>query len=95
MSKRLEPSEIEERLAQLQGWKFVDNFIIKSFTFKDFKEAFSAMTRIAFECEKMNHHPNWENVYNTLVIKLNTHDAGGVTEKDFKLAQIIETILAS
>lgn len=95
MSKRLEPLEIEERLAQLQGWEFVDNFIIKSFTFKDFKEAFSAMTRIAFECEKMNHHPNWENVYNTLVIKLNTHDAGGVTEKDFKLAQIIETILAS
>jgi len=95
MSKRLEPSEIEERLAQLQGWEFVDNFIIKSFTFKDFKEAFSAMTRIAFECEKMNHHPNWENVYNTLVIKLNTHDAGGVTEKDFKLAQTIETIFTS
>ncbi|RYC51720.1 4a-hydroxytetrahydrobiopterin dehydratase [Flagellimonas olearia] len=95
MSKRLEPSEIEERLAQLQGWEFVDNFIIKSFTFKDFKEAFSAMTRIAFECEKMNHHPNWENVYNTLVIKLSTHDAGGVTEKDFKLAQTIETIFTS
>lgn len=95
MSKHLEPLEIEERLAQLKGWGFVDNFITKSYTFKDFKEAFSAMTRIAFECEKMNHHPNWENVYNTLVIKLSTHDAGGVTDKDFKLAQTIETILAS
>nr|WP_293299693.1 4a-hydroxytetrahydrobiopterin dehydratase [Allomuricauda sp.] len=95
MSKRLEPSEIEECLAQLQGWEFVDGSIRKSFTFKDFKETFATMTRIAFECEKMNHHPDWENVYNTLVIKLNTHDAGGVTEKDFKLAHAIEAIFAS
>lgn len=95
MSKRLEKIEIEERLAQMQGWTFADGSITKSFKFKDFKDAFTTMTRIAFECEKMNHHPDWENVYNTLNITLNTHDVGGVTEKDFKLAQVIETIIAS
>ncbi|MDC6363839.1 MULTISPECIES: 4a-hydroxytetrahydrobiopterin dehydratase [Flavobacteriaceae] len=95
MSKRLEKIEIEERLAQMQGWTFEDGSITKSFKFKDFKDAFATMTRIAFECEKMNHHPDWENVYNTLNITLNTHDVGGVTEKDFKLAQVIETIIAS
>ena len=53
------------------------------------------MTRIAFECEAQNHHPDWSNVYKTLNIRLNTHDAGGVTEKDFKLAQTIEEIIES
>lgn len=95
MLKRLEKIDIEERLAQMQGWTFADGSITKSYKFKDFKEAFATMTRIAFECEKMNHHPDWKNVYNTLTIALNTHDAGGVTEKDFKLAQVIEAIIAS
>ena len=53
------------------------------------------MTRIAFECEVQNHHPNWYNVYNRLSIRLSTHDAGGVTEKDFKLAETIETLIAN
>lgn len=53
------------------------------------------MTRIAFECEAQNHHPDWQNVYNTLSIRLNTHDADGVTEKDFKLAKSIEEIIES
>ena len=53
------------------------------------------MTRIAFEAEEQNHHPDWSNVYNELSITLNTHDAGGVTEKDFKLAQSIEEILGN
>ena len=88
MLKRLEKIDIEERLAQMQGWAFADGSITKSYKFKDFKEAFATMTRIAFECEKMNHHPDWKNVYNTVTIALNTHDAGGVTEKDFKLAKV-------
>ena len=67
--------------------------IEKSFTFTDFKEAFSVMTHIAFECERQQHHPNWENVYNSLTIKLNTHDAGGVTQKDIDLANSIEEIV--
>ena len=51
------------------------------------------MTRIAFEVEKLNHHPNWTNIYNTLSISLSTHDAGGVTEKDFELAKIIDELI--
>ena len=66
----------------------------KQFKFKDFSEAFSFMTRIAFLAEKMNHHPDWSNVYNTVSIRLNTHDAGGVvTEKDRKLALAIDALI--
>lgn len=92
--KKLSANEIEEALKKLSGWELKDNMIKKSFTFTDFKEAFSVMTHIAFECEKQNHHPDWENVYNSLTIKLNTHDAGGVTQKDLDLAQTIEDIVA-
>ena len=60
-----------------------------------YKEAFSVMTRIAFECEAHNHHPDWSNVYKTSNIRLSTHDANGVTEKDFVLARIIEDIVES
>ena len=91
--KKLSTEEIKNALKNLNGWEHKDDTITKSFEFEDFKEAFSTMTRIAFECEKMNHHPDWENVYNSLTIKLNTHDVGGVTEKDFKLAQSIESIV--
>jgi len=91
--EKLSTDKIEESLKTLAGWTFTNGMIEKAFTFKDFKHAFSTMTRIAFECEQQNHHPNWENVYNTLNIKLNTHDAGGVTQKDIKLAQTIENII--
>ncbi len=92
MSK-LSIEQIEEKLEQLDGWEYVDGAIETSFEFKNFKEAFSVMTRIAFECESQNHHPDWSNVYNSLHIRLNTHDAEGVTEKDFKLAKAIEAII--
>lgn len=92
--KKLNTNEIEEALKNLSGWTLKDDMIEKSFTFKDFKEAFSVMTHIAFECEQQNHHPNWENVYNNLTIKLSTHDAGGVTQKDIDLAKTIEDIVA-
>ncbi|MGN7515779.1 MAG: 4a-hydroxytetrahydrobiopterin dehydratase [Allomuricauda sp.] len=92
--KKLNTNEIEEALKNLSGWTLKDEMIEKSFTFKDFKEAFSVMTHIAFECEQQNHHPNWENVYNSLSIKLSTHDAGGVTRKDIDLAKTIENIVA-
>lgn len=93
--EKLSHSEIEKRLQALEGWEFNDNAIETSFEFKDFKEAFTVMTRIAFECEAQNHHPDWTNVYNSLNIRLNTHDAGGVTERDFKLAKTIENIIES
>ncbi|WP_318345887.1 4a-hydroxytetrahydrobiopterin dehydratase [Flagellimonas baculiformis] len=91
--EKMNENEINTALRELQGWSYKNGSIIKSFKFKDFKEAFSTMTRIAFECEAQNHHPNWENVYNTLNIALTTHDAGGVTQKDIALAKSIENLV--
>lgn len=75
-------------------WTEEDNQLKKSFTFKDFTEAFAFMTRVAFLAEAQQHHPNWSNVYNRVDIHLTTHDAGNVvTEKDRKLAQAIDQLL--
>jgi 4a-hydroxytetrahydrobiopterin dehydratase len=75
-------------------WTEKDNKLYQKFTFKDFSEAFAFMTRVALEAEKMNHHPLWTNVYNTVEMWLNTHDAGDtVTEKDHKLAKKIDALL--
>jgi 4a-hydroxytetrahydrobiopterin dehydratase len=74
-------------------WTEENNKLSKTFKFKDFQEAFAFMTRVAFLAEAQNHHPNWSNVYNTVTIELNTHDAGDiVTEKDHKLAKAIDKI---
>lgn len=74
-------------------WKEENNKLYKKFQFKNFSEAFAFMTRVAIEAEKMNHHPEWKNVYNTVEIWLSTHDAGDiVTEKDRKLAARIDQI---
>ncbi len=93
--EKLSATAIENRLKSFDGWEFVNEAIETSFEFKNFKEAFTVMTRIAFECEAQNHHPEWSNVYNSLHIRLSTHDAKGVTEKDFKLAETIEAIIES
>lgn len=91
--KKLTEQEINDRLENLEGWEYSENAINTSFEFENFKEAFTLMTRIAFEAEAQQHHPDWSNVYNQLEIKLSTHDAGGVTEKDFKMANAIEAIV--
>ncbi len=91
--EKLSDRTIEERLDKLEGWDFKNGAIESSYKFKDFREAFAAMTRVAFEFEKQGHHPDWTNVYNTLTIRLSTHDARGVTEKDFTLAHSIDVIL--
>lgn len=91
--KKLSKDEIEKYLKELDGWEFKDDAIHTSFQFENFKEAFSVMVRIAFEAEAQQHHPDWCNVYNQLQITLSTHDAGGVTEKDFKMARSIENIV--
>lgn len=93
--EKLTARAIEEALKELPGWEYRDQALVTVFEFADFKEAFTAMSRIAFECEAQQHHPDWTNVYNELEIRLTTHDAGGVTEKDFRLAQTIETLLAA
>ncbi|HMV08286.1 MAG TPA: 4a-hydroxytetrahydrobiopterin dehydratase [Cyclobacteriaceae bacterium] len=75
-------------------WKEENNSLTKVFKFKDFSEAFGFMARVALIAEKMNHHPNWSNVYNTVTISLSTHDAGNkVTDLDRKLAQAIDALL--
>lgn len=74
-------------------WQEQDNKLYKKFVFKTFSEAFAFMTRVAFEAEKMDHHPNWSNVWNTVEIWLNTHSAGNiVTDKDRELAKKIDTL---
>ena len=76
-------------------WKEEKNSLYQKFEFKDFSEAFAFMTRVALAAEKMDHHPNWTNVYNTVEISLSTHDAGNtVTDKDRKLAEAIDKIYA-
>ena len=92
--KALSEKEINEKLNEFEGWDYGENSLHTSLEFETFKDAFSIMTRIAFEAEAMNHHPDWSNVYNTLSISLSTHDAGGVTEKDFKLAAIIDNLVS-
>lgn len=74
----------------MPGWEFSANAIHKKFEFPDFISAFSFMTRVAMEAEKMNHHPDWKNVYNKVQVSLSTHDAGGVTDKDFQLAEKVD-----
>ena len=75
-------------------WKEDNNYLRKSFKFRDFQEAFAFMTRVAFIAEKMNHHPRWTNVYNEVEIMLNTHDMGNiVTDKDHELAGEIDKLL--
>lgn len=91
--KKISESDIEKKLLRLPDWEYDDNAIHAEFEFENFKDCFSAMSRIAFECEALNHHPDWSNVYNILTISLSTHDAGGVTEKDFSLAKAIEYIV--
>jgi 4a-hydroxytetrahydrobiopterin dehydratase len=79
-------------LAELTGWRVVEgrDAIAKSFRFKDFNQAFAFMTRIAMMAEKMDHHPEWSNVYNRVDITLSSHDAGGLTERDVRLAKFID-----
>jgi 4a-hydroxytetrahydrobiopterin dehydratase len=74
-------------------WILKDNYIHREFVFKNFVEAFSFMTKVALVAEKANHHPNWENVYNKVNIQLSTHEANGITEKDFQLAREIDSLL--
>ncbi|SEK31197.1 4a-hydroxytetrahydrobiopterin dehydratase [Aquimarina amphilecti] len=90
---KLTETEITSRLKTMDGWEYEDNALHTSFEFENFKDAFSAMSRIAFEAEALNHHPDWSNVYNVVNISLSTHDADGVTENDFKLARAIDGIV--
>ncbi len=84
--RALDAQTIEERLKALPGWSLANGKLHRELRFADFVEAFAFMTRVALVAEKMDHHPEWSNVYATVVVDLTTHDAGGITELDFTLA---------
>ncbi len=88
----LSSEQIQSELQNLSGWSLVNGKLHKEFQFKDFIQAFGFMTRAAIHAEKMNHHPEWFNVYNKLKVDLMTHDAGGITENDIKLAKILNSL---
>ncbi len=89
---RLSSESIDYELKNLKGWTVVNNKIHKEFEFDDFNQAFEFMTRAAMHIEKMNHHPEWFNVYNKIVVDLTTHDAGGITQNDINLAKILNSL---
>lgn len=90
---RLSQADIEEELKNLHGWRIVNEKLHKEFQFESFNQAFGFMTRAAMEIEKMNHHPEWFNVYNRITIELTTHDAGGITKNDVNLAKILNSLV--
>src|ERR1700690_1217985 len=94
MAAKLTADARKVALTRLGGWSAVSgrDAITKKFTFKDFNQAFGFMTRAALVAEKMDHHPEWFNVYKTVEVTLATHDAGGVTELDGKLAGAVDKI---
>ncbi len=94
MANRLSPADRKAALERLPGWGSVDgrDAIAKTFVFADFNAAFGFMARVALIAEKMDHHPEWSNVYKTVEVTLSSHDAGGVTERDVKLAEAMDRI---
>jgi 4a-hydroxytetrahydrobiopterin dehydratase len=96
MAQKIDATQRSVALAALAGWTLVDgrDAITRTFKFADFSVAFGFMTRVALAAEKLDHHPEWLNVWNRVEITLSTHDAGGLTDRDIKLAKIIDKIAA-
>ena len=94
--KKLDTKSRTTAVKKLKGWKEVKGgkAIAKSFKFENFNEAFGFMTRVALLADKMDHHPEWFNVYNKLDVTLSTHDAGGVTQNDIDMAKAMESYVA-
>jgi 4a-hydroxytetrahydrobiopterin dehydratase len=92
--EKLSPEAVSAALAEVPGWSLAADggSIRRVFTFKNFSEAFGFMSRAALAAEKLDHHPDWSNVYKTVDVTLNTHDADGLTELDFKLAKRMDKI---
>jgi 4a-hydroxytetrahydrobiopterin dehydratase len=90
---KLSEEQIRKELANLSGWSVVNGKLHKEFAFESFIEAFGFMTTAALHIEKMNHHPEWFNVYNKVKVDLVTHDAGGITQNDIDLARTLNSLL--
>lgn len=97
MKTPLDPNQVRERLAARPGWRLSSDgkAIERQFKFADFRAAFAFMTRIALAAERADHHPEWSNVYNRVDMRLTTHDADGLTERDFALAAEADAAAAS
>jgi 4a-hydroxytetrahydrobiopterin dehydratase len=97
MAQKLTADARKAALARLSGWSDVAgrDAITRKFTFKDFREAFAFMTKVAGVANEMDHHPEWFNVYKTVEVTLSTHDAGGVTDLDIKLATEMDRLAAA
>jgi 4a-hydroxytetrahydrobiopterin dehydratase len=91
-AKKLSGAEVQERLKKVTGWSLANGKLHREFQCKDFVSAFGNMTRVALVAESMNHHPEWCNVWNKVVIDLNTHSVKGISEYDFTLAEKINEI---
>lgn len=89
---RLADAEVHQRLAQCPRWALVEGQLERTLRFADFQTAFGFMASVALAAEALNHHPEWFNVYGTVRIRLTTHDAGGITERDFALARRIDAL---
>jgi 4a-hydroxytetrahydrobiopterin dehydratase len=89
---KLSEAAVEQELEGLPGWERVGDKIHRAYAFKDFVEAFGFMSRVSLLAERMNHHPEWSNVYNRLEVYLTTHDAGGLSERDFDLARQMDQL---
>jgi 4a-hydroxytetrahydrobiopterin dehydratase len=90
--EKLSETAIGQELESLPGWERVGDKIHRVYKFKDFVEAFGFMSRVSLLAERMNHHPEWSNVYNRLEVYLTTHDAGGLSERDFELARQMDQL---
>ena len=89
---KLSDGDIQNRVATLSGWDYKDGKLCKTFKFADFVQAFGWMTSVALIAEKLNHHPEWFNVYNRVEVAMVTHDANGITEQDFTLAETMNKL---
>lgn len=90
--EKLSQEQIDNELKKLDGWSISNKKLHRDFEFEDFNQAFGFMTRAALHIEKLNHHPEWFNVYNKLSVDLTTHDAGGITQNDINLAKILNSL---
>ncbi|OLB90634.1 MAG: 4a-hydroxytetrahydrobiopterin dehydratase [Thaumarchaeota archaeon 13_1_40CM_38_12] len=90
--EKLSDEQIRKELSDIPGWNVMNGKLHKDFVFKDFIDAFGFMSRAAIHIEKMNHHPEWFNVYNKIKVDLVTHDAGGITQNDINLAKILNSL---
>jgi 4a-hydroxytetrahydrobiopterin dehydratase len=87
---KLSDTDVQTKLAGIEGWTLANGKLHREYKFADFVHAFGFMATAAMAIEKMNHHPEWFNVYNRVVVDLTTHDAGGISQRDFELASLLD-----